>query len=128
MFMLALRRRHLLLGALAAAIAFGARADYPDKQITFVVPFAAGSATDQLPGPNKSNPRALKDLLGGQISMMTTDMAAGLPQGKGGKVRALGVSTLKRSPLPPDVPTISEAGLKGYDRAFWFAAYVPANT
>src|SRR5260221_532795 len=44
----ALRRRHVLLGALAAAIALGARADYPDKQITFVVPFAAGSATDQL--------------------------------------------------------------------------------
>jgi tripartite-type tricarboxylate transporter receptor subunit TctC len=60
--------------------------------------------------------------------MMITDMATGLPQVKGGKVRPLGVSTLSRSPLAPDVPTISEAGLKGYEMSFWFAAYVPANT
>jgi len=78
--------------------------------------------------PYKSNPLAINDLLGGQIQMMITDMATGLPQVKGGKVRALGVSTQKRSPLAPEVPTISEAGLKDYDMGFWFAAYVPANT
>ena len=94
----------------------------------------AGEMFQQLAGvellhvPYKSNPLEINDLLGGQISMMITDMATGLPQVKGGKVRALGVSTLKRSPLTPDVPTISEAGLKGYDMGFWFAAYVPANT
>jgi len=70
----------------------------------------------------------VNDLLGGQIDMMITDMATGLPQVKGGKARALGVSTAKRSPLEPDVPTISEAALKGYDMGFWFAAYVPAGT
>ena len=78
--------------------------------------------------PYKSNPLAVNDLLGGQIDMMITDMATGLPQVKGGKARALGVSTAKRSPLEPNVPTISEAGLKGYDMGFWFAAYAPAGT
>ena len=94
----------------------------------------AGELFQQMAGiellhvPYKSNPLAINDLLGGQINMMITDMATGLPQVKGGKVRPLGVSTLARSPLTPDLPTISEAGLKGYDMSFWFAAYVPANT
>jgi len=60
--------------------------------------------------------------------MMITDTATGLPQVKGGKVRALAVSTSRRSPLTPELPTIDEAGVKGYDMGFWFAAYVPANT
>jgi tripartite-type tricarboxylate transporter receptor subunit TctC len=90
--------------------------------------FQQMAGVDLLHVPYKSNPLAINDLLGGQIDMMITDMATGLPQVKGGKVRALGVSTQKRSPLAPDVPTISEAALKGYDMGFWFAAYVPANT
>src|SRR5205085_6791560 len=76
----------------------------------------------------KSNPQALTDLLGGQIDMMITDTATGVPQIKGGKLKALGVSTTKRIALLPDVPTIDEAGVKGYDMGYWFAAYVPANT
>ena len=58
--------------------------------------------------PYKSNPLAVNDLLGGQIDMMITDMATGLPQVKGGKVRPLGVSTTKRSPLAPDSPRVHE--------------------
>ena len=90
--------------------------------------FQQMAGVDLLHVPYKSNPLAINDLLGGQIQMMITDMATGLPQVKGGKVRALGVSTQKRSPLAPEVPTISEAGVPGYDMGFWFAAYVPANT
>jgi len=106
------------------------------------ISFGSGSSSSRVAGemfqqmahiellhvPYKSNPLAINDLLGGQINMMITDMATGLPQVKGGKVRPLGVSTAKRSPLAPDVPTIDEAGLKGYDMGFWFAAYVPAKT
>jgi tripartite-type tricarboxylate transporter receptor subunit TctC len=94
----------------------------------------AGELFQQMAGvhllsvPYKSNPQAVTDLLGGQITMMITDVATGLPQVKAGKVRALGVSSLTRVPLVPDVPTISEAGLKGYEMSFWFAAYVPAKT
>lgn len=78
--------------------------------------------------PYKSNPPAVTDLIGGQIDVMITDMATGLPQVKGGKLKALGVSTTKRTPLAPDLPTISEAGVPGYEMSFWFAAYVPAGT
>ena len=78
--------------------------------------------------PYRSNPPAVTDLIGGQIQFMITDMATGLPQAKAGKVKALAVSTSKRTPLAPELPTISEAGVKGYDMGFWFAAYVPAGT
>jgi tripartite-type tricarboxylate transporter receptor subunit TctC len=78
--------------------------------------------------PYKSNPLALNDLLGGQINLMFTDTATGLPQVKSGKVRALGVTGPKRLPLAPEVPTISEAGLSGYELTYWFAAYLPART
>jgi tripartite-type tricarboxylate transporter receptor subunit TctC len=84
--------------------------------------------TDILHVPYKSNPNALTDLLGGQITFMITDTATGAPQIKGGKLRALGVSTTRRIALLPDVPTIDEAGVKGYDMGYWFAAYVPAGT
>jgi tripartite-type tricarboxylate transporter receptor subunit TctC len=90
--------------------------------------FQQMSGTEILHVPYKSNPLAITDLLGGQIDLMITDMSTGVPQIKGGKLRALGVSTLKRSPLLPDVPTIDEAGVKGYDMGYWFAAYVPAKT
>lgn len=78
--------------------------------------------------PYKSNPVAITDLLGGQIDMMISDMATGLPQAKSGALRALGVTTPERSPLAPDVPTIAEAGVPGYEMGYWFGAYVPAGT
>jgi len=94
----------------------------------------AGELLQQLAGiqllhvPYKSNTLAVTDLLGGQIHMMITDTATGLPQVKAGKLRALGVSGAQRSPLAPDVPTIAEAGVKGYEMGYWFAAYAPAKT
>jgi tripartite-type tricarboxylate transporter receptor subunit TctC len=86
------------------------------------------SRTDILHIPYKSNPNAITDLLGGQVDMMITDTATGVPQIKGGKLRALGVSTVHRIPILPDVPTLDEAGVKGYDMSYWFAAYAPAGT
>jgi tripartite-type tricarboxylate transporter receptor subunit TctC len=104
--------------------------------------FGSGSSSSRIAGellqqmaniqvlhvPYKSNPLAITDLLGGTIDFMITDTATGLPQVKAGKVRALGVTATKRSPLAPDVPTIDEAGVKGYEMGYWFAAYVPAKT
>jgi len=86
------------------------------------------SGVDILHVPYKSNPLAITDLLGGQIDLMITDTSTGVPQVKAGKLRALGYSTQKRSVQLPDVPTIAEAGVKGYDMGYWFAAYVPAGT
>ncbi len=104
--------------------------------------FGSGSSSSRIAGelfqqmahvellhvPYKSNPLAITDLLGNQIQMMITDTATGLPQVKTGKLRALGVSGKSRSPLAPDVPTIDEAGVKGYEMSYWFAAYAPAKT
>jgi tripartite-type tricarboxylate transporter receptor subunit TctC len=78
--------------------------------------------------PYKSNTYAVTDLLGGQIQMMITDSATGLPHIKSGKLRALGYSAKTRSVLAPDLPTIAEAGVPGYDVGYWFAAYAPAKT
>ena len=94
----------------------------------------AGEMLKQLAGvdilhvPYKSNPLAITDLLGGQIDLMITDTSTGVPQVKSGKLRALGYSTQKRSAQLPEVPTIEEAGVKGYNMGYWFAAYVPAGT
>ncbi|MDD2547232.1 MAG: tripartite tricarboxylate transporter substrate binding protein [Burkholderiaceae bacterium] len=94
----------------------------------------AGEMLKQLAGvdllhvPYKSNPLAITDLLGGQIDLMVTDTSTGVPQIKAGKLRALGYSTPRRSAQLPDVPTLEEAGVKGYDMGYWFAAYAPAGT
>ena len=104
--------------------------------------FGSGSSSSRMAGellqqmadikllhvPYKSNTLAVTDLLGGQINMMITDTATGLPQVKAGKLRALGFSSSTRSTLAPDVPTIAEAGVKGYEMGYWFAAYAPAKT
>ena len=78
--------------------------------------------------PYRSNPQAIADLLGGQIALVFADLATTLPQVKAGKATGLAVSTAKRSPLAPDLPTMAEAGVPGYDLSAWFAAFVPAGT
>jgi tripartite-type tricarboxylate transporter receptor subunit TctC len=75
----------------------------------------------------RSNPQAMQDLLGGHISMMFADVATTLPQVKAGKVTGIGVSSAKRTPLAPDLPTMQEAGVKGYELTAWFAAWGPAG-
>jgi len=83
---------------------------------------------DMLHVPYKSNPQAVTDLLGGQISIFFGDVATALPPVRAGKLKGFAVSGLKRSPLAPDLPTIDEAALKGYELTAWFAAYAPAKT
>jgi tripartite-type tricarboxylate transporter receptor subunit TctC len=83
---------------------------------------------DMVNVPYKSNPQAITDLLGGQIQLVFADIATTLPQARAGKVKALGVSSAQRSPLAPDLPTMQEAGVQGYELTAWFAAYVPAGT
>ncbi len=79
--------------------------------------------------PYKSGPAAMTDLLGGQVNMFTADFGVMVPQVKGGKVRALAVTSTTRSPLVPDVPTVNEAlGLKDYELIAYFAAFAPAGT
>ena len=68
------------------------------------------------------------DLIAGRVDMTFSVMASGLPLVQGGQVRALGVSSAKRQLTAPDVPTIAEAGVPGYETTSWFAFFVPAKT
>jgi tripartite-type tricarboxylate transporter receptor subunit TctC len=78
--------------------------------------------------PYKGSAPAVTDLLGGHVPMMFDNMPSALPHVKGGKLRALGVSTSKRSATAPDVPTVAESGLPGFDVTVWFAVLAPAAT
>ena len=71
---------------------------------------------------------AITDLLGGQVQMMFSPFPPALPHVRSGKLRAIAVSTLKRSSLLPTVPTVAESGLPGYSAAGWFAVLAPAKT
>jgi len=83
---------------------------------------------DIRPVPYKSNPQAITDLIGGQIDIIFADISTTMPQVRAGKANGLAVSTTKRSALAPELATMEEAGVKGYDLAAWFAAFVPART
>jgi tripartite-type tricarboxylate transporter receptor subunit TctC len=77
--------------------------------------------------PYKGNAPALTDLLGGRIAFMFGDIPQVMPYIKEGKVKAIAVTTLKRSPALPDVPTIAESGLPGYEVAVWYGIAGPAG-
>jgi tripartite-type tricarboxylate transporter receptor subunit TctC len=78
--------------------------------------------------PYKGVGPALNDLLGGQVTMMFAQMSSVLPHIKSGKLRALGVASLKRSPVMPETPTIAEQGLPRFEAVSWYALMVPAGT
>lgn len=78
--------------------------------------------------PYKGGAQAAQDTVTGQVSMYFSGILVGLPLAKAGKVRALAVATAKRSPLAPDIPTIAEAGLPGYEMTLWNAIFAPAAT
>jgi tripartite-type tricarboxylate transporter receptor subunit TctC len=90
--------------------------------------FKAMTGTDIVHVPYKGSGPAVTDLLGGQVQMMFDNMPSSLPHVKAGKLRALGVTSAKRSPALPEVPTIAEAGVPGYDATSWFGILAPAGT
>lgn len=90
--------------------------------------FKTMTGIDILHVPYKSNPQAVTDLIGGQLSLMIADVSTTLPQAAAGKVRALGVSTKAPSPVAPGLPTIAASGVPGYEITAWFAAWLPAKT
>ena len=77
--------------------------------------------------PYKGQPQALQDVLGGQVSFTFADYAVGFPQIKAGKIRGLGVTTPKRSPVAPDIPALGE-GIPGFDVTVWAGMAAPAGT
>lgn len=77
--------------------------------------------------PYKGRAGAIPDLLGGRVTMMFDNMPSSLPLVKEGKLRAIGVTSAKRSAAAPDIPTIAEQGLPGFEAVSWFALFGPAN-
>jgi tripartite-type tricarboxylate transporter receptor subunit TctC len=78
--------------------------------------------------PYKGRQMAIPDLLGGSISMMFDNMPSALPVVREGKLRAIGVTSSKRSASAPEIPTIAEQGLPGFEATSWFAVFAPAGT
>src|SRR6187455_1804593 len=78
--------------------------------------------------PYKGAGQAMIDLVGGQVQMAFAIVSAALPQVQAGKVRALGITSLQTSPLAPDLPTLSQSGLPGFDVKGWNGFVAPAGT
>jgi tripartite-type tricarboxylate transporter receptor subunit TctC len=90
--------------------------------------FNAMTGTRMVHVPYKGSAPALTDLLAGQLNLMFGNMASAMPHVRGGKLRALAVTSAKRSAAAPELPTIAENGLPGYEATSWFALFVPART
>jgi tripartite-type tricarboxylate transporter receptor subunit TctC len=90
--------------------------------------FKTMAGVDMVHIPYKGAAPAVADLLAGHVSLMFDNLASALPNIKAGRVRAIAVTTLKRSPFLPELPTISESGLRGFDVGTWFGVFAPAGT
>ncbi|MDU7586782.1 MAG: tripartite tricarboxylate transporter substrate binding protein, partial [Acidovorax sp.] len=90
--------------------------------------FASMAGLNLLHVPYKGSGPAVTDMLGGQVDLMFDSITSARPHILSGKLRALGVTSAKRSATLPDVPTIAEAGVPGYEVSPWFAVFAPAGT
>ncbi len=86
------------------------------------------SSTYMLHIPYRGAGPAMTDLLGGQVDLMFDNLPTALPHIKAGKLRGLAVTTASRSPLAPELPTMAESGLPGFELSTWFAFFAPAAT
>jgi tripartite-type tricarboxylate transporter receptor subunit TctC len=86
------------------------------------------SNTYMLHIPYRGAGPAMADLLGGQVDLMFDNLPTALPHVKAGKLRGLAVTTASRSPLAPELPTMAESGLPGFELSTWFAFFAPAGT
>ena len=90
--------------------------------------FTQMTGTDMIHIPYKGSGPAVTDLLAGQVSMMFDNIPSALPHIKSGKLKALATTGAKRDPALPELPTIAEAGVPGYESGVWFGIMVPAGT
>ena len=90
--------------------------------------FKSMTGIDMKHVPYKGRASAIPDLLGGRVTMMFDNLPSSLPLVREGKLRALGVTSPKRSPAAPDIPTLSEAGLPGFEAVSWFALFAAPGT
>ena len=90
--------------------------------------FKAMAGVEMTHVPYKGAAPAMTDLIGGNIQLMFDNLASSLAQVRAGKIRALAVTTARRSPLAPELPTVAESGLPGFDISTWFGVFAPAGT
>lgn len=90
--------------------------------------FNLKAGTDMVHVPYKGGAQAIADLAGGHIQVMFATLVTSLPHIQSGRFRALAVTTEKRAPMLPQLPTISEAGLPGYEASNWYGVVAPAKT
>ena len=90
--------------------------------------FASQAGIQMTHVPYKGAAPAMQDVLAGHVHLMFDNMSSAIPNLKAGRVRALGVASLKRYPLLPDVPTIAEQGVPGYETTIWLGLFAPKNT
>ena len=90
--------------------------------------FKSMTGTQMVHVPYKGAAPAVTDLVGGQVNLMFNPMPPLMPHVKSGRLKALGVGGTQRSPALPDVPTIAEAGVPGYEYVTWYSIVVPAKT
>jgi len=90
--------------------------------------FTQMTGVDMIHIPYKGSGPAVTDLLAGQVSLMFDNIPSSLPHIKAGKLRALATTGAKRDPALPDLPTIAEAGVPGYESGVWFGLMAPAGT
>jgi tripartite-type tricarboxylate transporter receptor subunit TctC len=90
--------------------------------------FKSMSGTKMQHVPYKGSPQAIADAVAGQVSMSFDNISTAYPPAKSGRLRALAVTTAKRSSLAPEVPTMAESGLKGYELGSWHGVFAPAKT
>jgi tripartite-type tricarboxylate transporter receptor subunit TctC len=119
--------KELIAKAKAGPMTFASSGNGASSHLAGVM-FNRAAGTDITHVPYKGTGPALVDLLAGQVDMTFTDVLTALPHIKSGKLRALGVTTLKRSSALPTVPTLAEQGLAGFDVSVFFGVVAPAGT
>ena len=90
--------------------------------------FKSMTGTDMLHVPYKGSAPAVADLIGGQVNIMFDNIPSALPHIKSGKLKAIATTGARRATALPDLPTIAEAGVPGYESGVWFGLVVPAGT
>ncbi|MCB2001948.1 MAG: tripartite tricarboxylate transporter substrate binding protein [Rhodoferax sp.] len=90
--------------------------------------FRQVTGIDAVHVPYKTSAQAITDLVSGQLHFLVTDAGLGVAQSQAGRVKALGVTSAQRVPAVPDLPTIAEAGVPGYEFTAWLALFAPART
>ena len=116
-----------LAKAQAGKLSFGSAGTGTSQHLSGEL-FKSLAGVDMIHVPYKGSAAAMTDLLGGQVTMMFTDIPTAIPHIKSGKLKALGVTSAQPSPALPDVLPLAQQGLADFDLKAWYGVMVPANT